>query len=316
MPDKNKEEDTTGDKEVDEKQASDEKTTAASAAAASGADEAPKRKPKKVVIPFVLPWESRPCKQTQKGMGAFGTHRKVVSNTTKPVVEPNSAASGAMSSDMFLSMFANVDNCESQKGMRAFGSHRANVIKVSTANVVQHEKAKQSECIIPRQSGTSEAVGQSGQTPIGAIRQNVMKVSYKPNMTGKMDPESKTFLSRIAQPNPNCHAGTAVIDHFRKQVPRYLDNGVYPKHSRKTESILPKLYEYHNVESPKGTGAGTFGLGPFRQVITPVKDVYPLTQDEISDSNRVTPWTTAPSHASQQGTGGFQKRRDVIMHVQ
>uniref|UniRef100_A0A5S6QQZ1 Uncharacterized protein n=1 Tax=Trichuris muris TaxID=70415 RepID=A0A5S6QQZ1_TRIMR len=270
--------------------------------------EAPKSKKEipKVIIPFVLPWESKPCIQNQHGMRAFGSCRNAVTRATDSGGEPVTHHN-----DPFLSMFAMTNNRASQKGMHSFGAHRENVSKSVRTGDVPHEKAKNSESVIPKQAGGSCGSQNRLTAPIGSPRRNVMKVEYQNKLISpKMDPQSNTFLTRSAAPNPNSHAGSSSMDHFRSQVIK-LENKDNLSHARQTESMLPRWYDRDGLASPAGTGAGISGMGHPRQIITPVKDIYPLLEEDIIKSKKVIPWATAPSLQSQQGTGGFQKRRDV-----
>ncbi|CDW59365.1 hypothetical protein TTRE_0000769801 [Trichuris trichiura] len=262
----------------------------------------------KVIIPFVLPWESKPCLQNQHGMTAFGSCRNAVTKAIDTGGEPI-----AHHNDPFLSMFAMTNNLASQKGMHSFGGHRQNVSKSVRTGDVPHEKAKNSETVIPKQAGGFYGKQNRLTAPIGSLRRNVMKIEYQDKLINpKMDPQSNTFLTRSAAPNPNSHAGSSAMDHFRSQVIK-LDNNDGLAHDRKTESMLPRWYDRGGLVSPAGTGAGIAGMGHPRQIITPVKDIYPLLEEDIINSKKIIPWATAPSLQSQQGTGGFQKRRDVTI---
>jgi len=66
-------------------------------------------------------------------------------------------------------------------------------------------------------------------------------------MSDHMDTESKGFLARFATPNPNCHAGSAIIDKMRKQVPEGLPGR--KKGPRPSESILPKLQDRKGLDT-------------------------------------------------------------------
>ncbi|KRY20457.1 Uncharacterized protein T12_12691 [Trichinella patagoniensis] len=259
-----------------------------------------------VVIPCSIPWESRPCLQNQCGMSAFGSCRNAVLKPT--VAAEKQAPSSSHNNDPFLSLFASTNVGASQKGMRSFGAHRENVSKSISSKQFSHDKAKITETIIPKQSIGSVASQLHLSAPIGSPRQHVMRID---SATGqKMDPMSNTFLTKSAAPNPNSHAGTSIMDRFRKQV-LATDHKTEMHHDRQTESLLPRWSDRSGLVSPTGTGAGVSGLGPHRQVITHVIDQCPLTNEMITDSKKVVPWALSPSLQSQQGTGGFQKRRDV-----
>jgi hypothetical protein len=278
------------------------------------APEATQPKKKKIVIPFVLPWESRPALQNQSGMGAFGTKKEVF--RWKGGKAP--PADTALKSENVLTLFTETNKFSSQAGMHAFGAHRDNVTRLENAGKeLQEEKVRMCQLVIPKQAGNNDAPTQSGQTPMGAIRRQVMKIEYRPDMRGKMEKKSEGMLTKMGTPNPNCHAGTAVIDKFRRQVPDIVIGARMNRcHDRKTESVLPKFAQLKGLPTPaRITGAGSSGLGPFRQVVTPVVGGYTFTAEEIVASKRAMTWATSPLLQSQQGTGGFQSRRDVVSHV-
>ncbi|KRY32810.1 hypothetical protein T01_252, partial [Trichinella spiralis] len=260
-----------------------------------------------VVIPCSIPWESRPCLQNQCGMSAFGSCRNAVLKPT--AAAEKQAPSSSHNNDPFLSLFASTNVGASQKGMRSFGAHRENVSKSISSRQFSHDKAKITETIIPKQSIGSVASQLHLSAPIGSPRQHVMRID---SATGqKMDPMSNTFLTKSAAPNPNSHAGTSIMDRFRKQV-LATDDKTEMHHDRQTESLLPRWSDRSGLVSPTGTGAGVSGLGPHRQVITHVIDQCPLTDEMITDSKKVVPWALSPSLQSQQGSGGFQKRHQSI----
>lgn len=273
-------------------------------------DKEPTKK-KKIVIPYVLPWESRPAKETQHGMKAFGTGRNVFTKIDTGSKEM--PTDKALKSESTLTLLTDNTNLATQHGIK-IGAFRDNVTTFVSSKEMDKVKLKASDGIIPRQSGSNELPSQAGETAMGALRRQVPKIHFKDNMTKRMDPESETFVGRLMSPNPNCHAGTAVIDKMRKQVPEIYGLGK-KSHDRETESILPKLQDMKDLATCEGTGAGTHGLGPFRQVITPVTGGYTLSSDEIIASKKIVPWITSPRLSSQAGTGGFQKTRDVVSHV-
>ncbi|XP_003381661.1 hypothetical protein Tsp_07362 [Trichinella spiralis] len=245
-------------------------------------------------------------RQNQCGMSAFGSCRNAVLKPT--AAAEKQAPSSSHNNDPFLSLFASTNVGASQKGMRSFGAHRENVSKSISSRQFSHDKAKITETIIPKQSIGSVASQLHLSAPIGSPRQHVMRID---SATGqKMDPMSNTFLTKSAAPNPNSHAGTSIMDRFRKQV-LATDDKTEMHHDRQTESLLPRWSDRSGLVSPTGTGAGVSGLGPHRQVITHVIDQCPLTDEMITDSKKVVPWALSPSLQSQQGSGGFQKRRDV-----
>jgi hypothetical protein len=108
------------------------------------------------------------------------------------------------------------------------------------------------------------------------------------------------------------------MDKFRKQVPDIAIGARMKKgHDKRTESVLPKFAQLKGLPTPaRVTGAGSSGLGLFRQVVTPVEGGYTLTTDDVVASKKVVPWITTGLMQSQQGTGGFQGRRDVVSHTQ
>jgi hypothetical protein len=60
--------------------------------------------------------------------------------------------------------------------------------------------------------------GQSGATPIGALRAQVPRVKYSANMSNGVDVESQTFVGKQFAPNPANKAGSGVIDARRTQT--------------------------------------------------------------------------------------------------
>ncbi|KAL1227067.1 Protein unc-87 [Trichinella pseudospiralis] len=223
----------------------------------------PQRRRIPVVIPCSIPWESRPCLQNQCGMSAFGSCRNAV---LKTAVSNEQASSQSHNNDPFLSLFASTNVGASQKGMRSFGAHRENVSKPTSSKQFSHDKAKITETIIPKQSIGSVASQLHLSAPIGSPRQHVMRIDSAAGQ--KMDPMSNTFLTKSAAPNPNSHAGTSIMDRFRKQV-LAADHKSEMHHDRQTESLLPKWSDRSGLVSPSGTGAGVSGLGPHRSISSP-----------------------------------------------
>lgn len=125
-----------------------------------------------------------------------------------------------------------------------------------------------------------------------------------------MDRDSKGFIHRFMEANPNCHAGTSIIGKKRQQVTQIKGNFLKDK---RTLSELPKMFDPRNSKADaRGTGAGIQGLGPFRQVTTLITGGYDLSYDDRVASKRIIPWATRPSLTTQEGTGGFCKIRDVV----
>uniref|UniRef100_A0A915JQH2 Uncharacterized protein n=1 Tax=Romanomermis culicivorax TaxID=13658 RepID=A0A915JQH2_ROMCU len=271
---------------------------------------------KRVVIPYVLPWENRPAIQNQHGMGAFGTGRNVTTKVEKGTKDFQiKYPETALKSENIIPLLNDNVNLATQKGYR-LGGFRDQVTKPAYGSKeIDKEKLQACQGVIPKQSGTNEVPGQAGQTPMGSLRSQVPKVHFKENMTPNMDPTSKGFLAKFSVPNPNCHAGTTVIDKVRKQVPEIV--GLPKKrgathHSKRTEAIIPKFQVRTGLDNCRGTGAGVSGLGAFRQVVTPVTGGYTPTQEEVVASKKMQPWATSGALASQTGMGCFQKHRDVV----
>ncbi len=265
-------------------------------------------KPRKVIIPFVIPWENRAAIRTQQGMGAFGATR----NAVTPVSGGQPLKQGEMKSDSILSIFAEGNKYASQMGMSSFGTHRLQTSAFTSSKELEKTRVQASEGIIPRQAGNTDCPTQSGETPIGALRHQVPRIRFQAGMTESMDPGSESEVSKFWTPNPNNRAGTGVID-TRRQAVSHVKGG--SPHDAQTEGIIPKLQDRKEIDASIGpTRSGYYGLGPCRQVVTPVTDTFmsELTEIDKRRSQDVLPWTTKPSLSSQAGTGGFQQTRDVV----
>lgn len=261
---------------------------------------------KRIVIPFVLPWESCAAKESQKGMGSFGTIKNPVVHTVGGKELPNK-----QESEGIIPLASATNRFASQKNSGGFGQRRYNITKPVGGKELDPAKLRASQGIIPRQSGSNLLASQSGQTPMGSHRSQVPKIQGCEDMAKSTD--SEALLPRLFTPNPNCHAGTGVIDIRRRTVPE----GMGYRRDKRSEGTIPRQFDTRGLADCKGTGAGCHGLGAFRQVVTPLQnpDGYDFSEFEIAASKKVVPIGMQGDLEGQERTGGFSKRRDVVGHA-
>lgn len=215
-----------------------------------------------------------------------------------------------MHSENVLTLFNQSNKFANANGMQSFpyGAHRQQVSHVDTG--LEKSRVQSSQGIIPRQAGNTDAATLSGETPMGALRLQTPKVKYQVGMTERMDPASESEVSKFWSPNPNNHAGSGAID-----IRRQATTASTGRHDRHTEGIMPLLQDHKEQDKAIGfVKRGYFGLGPCRQVITPVQDTFfsEISKTDEKRSMNEVPWANRGLLETQGGTGGFSRTRDVV----
>uniref|UniRef100_A0A915LJ30 Uncharacterized protein n=1 Tax=Meloidogyne javanica TaxID=6303 RepID=A0A915LJ30_MELJA len=184
---------------------------------------------------------------------------------------------------------------ESQKGMGAFGQSRDTTIKIHSTKELHGSNPS----IIPRLSRAS-SVTQSGQSPFGAIREQVTRVVEHEGEAKKRcqeiltDPkQTERILTLWSQPNPEAKYRNPKFGEKRQALPRFC---------RVDETSAAK----------DGTKGMTTGYIPLRQVTTQICGMNRTEKDQL-ESNKCLGWLGGQLLLQTQSkTGGFQKPRDVV----
>uniref|UniRef100_A0A914LZX4 Calponin family repeat-containing domain protein n=1 Tax=Meloidogyne incognita TaxID=6306 RepID=A0A914LZX4_MELIC len=233
-------------------------------------------------------------------------------------------------------MQAGTNKFETQRGMTAPGMPRLNITKDKKLGYIEPDR--KSEEFLRPQCGTNLYASQAGQTPIGANRNQANLKKYiltiislfsVPMWNTKRNNnwnenfkrnEWETILEKEGEgilPKQSgdygfaTQAGEVNMGAPRNQVPNI--RGRLPN-DRRTHGLLCYQYGTNIFASQQGM-LGAPGLGAFRQATQDI-DGLGFTEENIRASSEFTPWYSGQNKfASQKGTGGFLKVRDVLPHT-
>uniref|UniRef100_A0AAF5PKG9 Calponin family repeat-containing domain protein n=1 Tax=Wuchereria bancrofti TaxID=6293 RepID=A0AAF5PKG9_WUCBA len=209
--------------------------------------------------------------------------------------------------DTFLSVQAATNKYDSQKGMTAPGMPRWNVVKDKHLGFINPDR-KGEELLRP-QYGSNQYASQKGLTPIGASRSQVLKVEYKKDWEVILDKQSeKVIPKQSGDYGMATQSGERSMGSQRNQVP--IIRGRLPR-DRRTNGVLCYQYGTNIFASQQGMNAPP-GIGAVRQATMEIEGLG-FTEDGLRKGSAFTPWYSGQNKfASQSGTGGFLKVRDVL----
>jgi len=197
---------------------------------------------------------------------------------------------------------------DSQRGMTGFGTPRLTLTKSKDKGFIELDR-KGNETV-RTQAGTNQYASQKGQTAMLAFRPNLPRIHYKEGWTPGAERESETIVP--CQMGSNQYAsqagGEIVIGARRNQLARV--RGRMPR-DRRTELLIP-FQSGTNVYASQSGMADPPAVGAYRQATTECEGLN-WTEEMIRKSGINTPWFYGSNKfASQKGSGGFWKYRDVL----
>lgn len=210
----------------------------------------------------------------------------------------------------FLSQQSGTNKFETQKGMTAVGMPRWNITKDKKQGYIAPDQ--RSENVLRVQCGTNQYASQKGETPMGASRFQVPKVAYKKEWETILDKEGEKLIPKQAGDyGLASQAGEVSMGGHRNQVA--LIRGRLP-HDRRTHGVLCFQNGTNLFASQTGMSAPP-GLGAVRQATQKIEGLE-LGEDILRRGTEFTPWYSGQNKfATQAGSGGFLKVRDVLPHT-
>ncbi|VDP13234.1 unnamed protein product [Onchocerca flexuosa] len=209
--------------------------------------------------------------------------------------------------DTFLSMQAATNKFDSQKGMTAPGMPRWNITKDKHLGFINPDR--KSEELLRAQYGTNQYASQKGLTPIGASRSQVLKVEYKKDWKTVLDKEGEKLIPKQSGDYRKAtQSGERSMGSHRNQVP--IIRGRLPR-DRRTHGVLCYQYGTNIFASQQGMNTPP-GIGAVRQATMEIEGLG-FTEDSLRKGTAFTPWYSGQNKfATQSGTGGFLKVRDIL----
>ncbi|KAK6014261.1 calponin family repeat-containing domain protein [Ostertagia ostertagi] len=210
----------------------------------------------------------------------------------------------------FLSMQAATNKFDSQCGMTAPGMPRWNIVRDKQLGYIEPDR--RSENVLRVQCGTNQYASQKGETPMGASRCQVPRVTYKKDWETVLDKEGEKIIPKQAGDyGLATQAGEVSMGAHRNQVPNV--RGRLP-HDRRTHGVLVFQNGTNIFASQTGMTAPP-GIGAVRQATQRIEGLD-MTEDQQRRGTEYTPWYSGQNKfATQAGSGGFLKVRDVILHT-
>jgi hypothetical protein len=195
----------------------------------------------------------------------------------------------------------------SQKGMTGFGMPRSNISKSKDLGYITPDK--RGDDFLRLQCGTNVHASQKGHTAISAFRPNIPRVAYKDGMTEGSEKETESIMTLQAGTNRFAsQSGEVVIGSRRNQLA--LVRGRMPN-DRRCQGFIP-FQSGTNVFASQTGMHDAPGIGAYRQATTEYEGLN-FTEEMIRKHGINTPWFAGTNKfATQRGSGGFLKCRDVI----
>ncbi|CAJ0935370.1 unnamed protein product, partial [Mesorhabditis belari] len=210
----------------------------------------------------------------------------------------------------FLSMQAATNKFDSQRGMTGIGMPRWNITKDKKLGYIDPDR--RSEGVLRVQCGTNQYASQKGETPMGAGRNQCPNVTYKKDWETILDKEGEKLMPKQAGDfGYATQAGEISMGAHRNQVPNI--RGRLP-HDRRTHGVLCYQYGTNVFASQQGMSCPP-GIGAVRQATMYIEGLG-FSEDNLRKGTEYTPWYSGQNKfASQKGSGGFLKVRDVLPHT-
>uniref|UniRef100_A0A0K0ED61 INCENP_ARK-bind domain-containing protein n=1 Tax=Strongyloides stercoralis TaxID=6248 RepID=A0A0K0ED61_STRER len=238
-----------------------------------------------IKLPIDVPFEQRPARESQVGMGAFGGRRNAslkIKHGDKELVQ------GLVHSETVIPLLSSTTSeMASQSGMKSFGFSRPIVDKVQDSHKYGSDnKLSMSNSIIPL-FAKGNICDKRLSSPIGTNRSQITNVTCSTGNATTFDRKSNGFISKLFAPTSH-KAGSCVIDKPRQIVSKIQGTNiplVLP--SRESESIVPMLFDATVQEKRSGSE-----FGSFRPLYTESEGGYGMTLDEEIRCKLVLPYQT------------------------
>ncbi|KJH44357.1 hypothetical protein DICVIV_09597, partial [Dictyocaulus viviparus] len=230
-----------------------------------------------VYIPFIIPWEQRPARMTQEGMGAFGKTRDAAMKIGHGRKE---LKQGNLKTETVIPLLNDNRGLANRSGMLPFGSRRLNLGVVVDNHEFSNIDDGSSDSIIPF---VNRGTINHGHPSIGGIRPQVTDVEYTDKMNLDMNQMSHGFISRYFAPHTKMNAGSNVMDRRRGEITPCGSE------SHKSKNMIPLIFNTPAVEE-KGSM-----FGSFRPLFVNSTGGYCMKFDDELRCKNAIPFQTAPS---------------------